>query len=135
MFGNVEKNFKVILCLGPNLKLFSKFVKISRLRKWNDPKIPKLRVNLFFHVITGFYISKLICERWTFGKILVLETYIKKGFKTEVRKWSNHKRNTREGLWSWWSNATTSSKVTYQNTIWSHVFNTIWNNISITHIP
>jgi hypothetical protein len=48
--------------------------------------------------------------------LLVLETCIKKVFKT--KRWSNHKRNTREG--SWWNNASIL-KVVFQDTIWIQI--------------
>jgi hypothetical protein len=57
LFGNVEKKFEIILCLGPNLKLIPKFVKISHLTKmewFKNLKIESKHVlrcyNQFLHI-------------------------------------------------------------------------------------
>jgi hypothetical protein len=66
-FEHVEKKLKVILCLGPRLRLFQKSTKIFHLTKPNELKIWELGIDIFFHVIPKFEVDLSSCvmgEAW-----------------------------------------------------------------------
>ncbi len=84
--------------------------------------------NQFLHIQIDMWMVKV----W---EVVSVGNLHEKGYLNKNLLVKQSQKEYKGRIWSQWSNAITSSKVMYQNTIWSHVFNTIWNNIWITHIP